>query len=133
MRLTFAAILLLLLPLAAVTAEESEVYEVFELNTIPVMVDTGSPCYPDSAYKSRTEGAVLVDVVIDKNGKVEKAEVFDSDPKGVFEAAALEAAQLCSFEPILREGEAVKVKYRIPFIFSRSNYNLKPCSKVRKK
>jgi len=109
------------------------IYDYLKIGQIPEMVDTGRPCYPDSAYKARCEGAVLVDVVIDEEGKVVDAKVAEAQPEGVFDAVALDAALRCRFEPIKIDGKAVKVRYRIPYIFDRGQYNLKRCSKIKKK
>ncbi|MCK5833001.1 energy transducer TonB [bacterium] len=130
--------LLLLAVLISITSIYSQntssdgVYDYLQIGHVPVMVDSGKPCYPDSAFKKRVDGVVLVDIIIDEAGKVISAEVSESLPEDIFDAVALDAAFECTFEPMAFDGHPIKVKYRIPFLFGRGQYNLKRCSKVKK-
>jgi len=132
-RIIASILFLFCISLFAVDETTDVIYDYFQVGQIPAMIDTGAVCYPDSAFKERCEGAVLVDVVIDVDGKVIDAVVAEAEPKGVFDAIALDAALNSRFEPIEFEGEPIKVRYRIPYLFDRSQYNLKRCSKVKKK
>jgi len=127
------ALLSLALTLLAGDSEVGEVLDFTQLGIIPEMIDAGVPCYPDSAYKERVSGAVLVDVIIDEDGKVISAEVAEAQPEGVFDEVALEAALECTFKPMTFEGRAVKVSYRIPFVFGRDQYHLRRCSRAKKR
>jgi len=108
---------------------DSGYFSYTELSVLPTLIDTGKACYPDSAYKADVEGAVIVAVIIGKDGSVEKAEVKDCRPKGVFDKVALEAAMKCRFEPILIDGEPVRVSYQIPYVFRKNYYWITRCKK----
>jgi len=113
--------------------QTTEYVHYMEIGMVPVMIDTFFPCYPDSAYKSNIEGAVLVDIIIDESGDVIEAVVGNARPEGIFEEVSLDAAKQCSFEPIEIDGKKVKVQYQIPYLFRKSNYWLRRCKDSKKK
>ncbi len=133
MRKTIFILLAISMASCVALAEDScDVFDYLQIGQIPQMIVSAKPCYPDSAYKERVEGAVLVDIIIGEDGKVISAKVADSEPPEIFDNVALEAALNCVFSPIIYEGKPVKVAYRIPFVFGRDRYDLKRCSKVKK-
>ena len=134
MKAILFALLLAIVCAAAFATETDEtgVVNYIDLPFLPVLIDTSYPCYPDSAYKAKVEGAVIVSIIIDEEGNVTDAEIQDSRPEKIFDQVALDAASGCRFEPIEIDGRPVKVKYHIPYIFKRSYYWLRRCSKVKK-
>ncbi|WP_194269666.1 TonB family protein [Stenotrophomonas sp. MYb238] len=84
-------------------------------------VDAGSPAiegpaalrtvaaeYPDGA--DGINGAVTVTVEIDVDGRVTGATVQSSEPKGVFDAAALDAVRQYRYAPTYRNGHRVAAR-----------------------
>ena len=60
-----------------------------------------SPKYPRKALKKGLEGKPIVKVLILKNGSVEKAEIIESSGINSIDNAALEAARMSEFYPIV--------------------------------
>lgn len=83
----------------------------------PQVLTRLDPYYPVEARQSGTEGSVLVRVLIDEEGRVEEAEVIESEPAGVFDAAALKAIRGWRFSPAQRLGQPVAVRVDIPVSF----------------
>jgi TonB family protein len=63
----------------------------------PILIDQVSPIYPSSAKASGIEGVVVVRVLIDKGGRVKRADVVNGDP--LLTQAALEAVRQWRFKP----------------------------------
>lgn len=86
----------------------------------PKPVSTGSFKYPPSAKKQGIEGYVVLSVLVDIDGTVEKLQVLESSPSGIFDNAALQGVRSWHFEPAKYQGEAVKVwaKQKIRFDLS---------------
>ena len=76
--------------------------------------------YPPSAMKKRIKGYVIVNVLIDKMGNVETAQVLEAFPPGVFDAVALNGVRSWRFSPAKYKGQAVKVwaKQKVRFDFN---------------
>jgi protein TonB len=84
----------------------------------PVPIKKEAPVYPDIARTAGAEGNVMVEVTIDKNGRVIDARVVKSDTIPALEAAAKEAAMKWLFTPAKQREIPVKAKIVIPFEFS---------------
>jgi protein TonB len=82
----------------------------------PRVVTQVSPEYPEIARRAGVEGTVWVKIVIDKEGKVRKAEIERSDAD-VFNEPALNAARQWVFTPALMNSGPVEVWGSIPFNF----------------
>ncbi|MFA6570619.1 MAG: M56 family metallopeptidase [Bacteroidota bacterium] len=73
--------------------------------------------YPEAAKKSGKEGKVLVKALVNKDGKISKTEIAESDDK-VFNNAAMKAVKSTAFSPALdKDGKAVKAWVTIPIKF----------------
>jgi TonB family protein len=68
------------------------------------------PAYPASAYEARVEGEVLLEFMVTSKGTVVNPVVVRSDPPGVFDDAAIEAAKSFRYVPRVVDGRAVDVK-----------------------
>jgi protein TonB len=75
------------------------------------------PYYPASARRTGTQGHVLVRALVDEYGRVEEAEVVESEPAGVFDDAALKSVRGWTFSPATRQGRPVAVRIDIPIRF----------------
>ncbi len=73
------------------------------------------PTLPEEAKGSKVSGTVRVLVTVDERGRVEEAEAV-SGPS-MFQAAAVDAAKLAIFEPVIKEGKPVKTKAVIAYSF----------------
>lgn len=90
------------------------------------------PEYPDDVKASKIEGTVLVDVIIDENGNVASAtavtepvkmprpggtveEIQPANP--ILREAAEKAALESKFSPVLLQGQPIKVRGRIIYVF----------------
>ena len=78
-----------------------------------------SPLYPDAAKRSRTQGVVTVEVVLDETGKVVSA-TASSGPTMLREAA-VQAALKARFSPTKLSGQPVKVSGVINYKFALVN------------
>lgn len=87
----------------------------------PVMIYKVEAKYPDLAIRSRVEGKVVVWVVVDKKGKVAKAQVWSSSGNALLDEAAVDAARQCLYKPAIQNGQPVPcpVSYRIEFTLPR--------------
>ena len=78
---------------------------------------TAQPRYPSSAQRDGVEGYVTVRLDIDADGRVKNVIVVDSEPLGVFEQSAREAARRFEFVPARVSGKAVKTTVEKTIVF----------------
>jgi len=96
----------------------NDIEEVLDFTAVsqkPVLIHRIIPKYPIFAKKAGVQGMVVINVIIDEKGNVEKAEVFKSIP--MLDDAALAAAKKCKFKPAKQMDKYVKVRMSIPFTF----------------
>lgn len=74
------------------------------------------PTYPETAKRMRTSGLVIVEVVIDENGKVISATAANGP--STLREAAIQAALRARFSPTKLSGQPVKVAGTISYKFS---------------
>lgn len=72
--------------------------------------------YPEIAVRAGVQGKVFLQVVVDKEGKVEQAKVVKGIGAGCDEAA-LKAVMQASFKPGKQRGKPVRVQLSIPISF----------------
>jgi TonB family protein len=77
-----------------------------------------SPVYPEVARRMRAEGQVIIEVVIDENGKVVSARALSGN--SLLREAAIQAAQRARFSPTKLSGQPVKVAGVINYNFKLS-------------
>lgn len=65
---------------------------------------TPAPVYPVAARRDGVEGYVVVRLRVDSQGQVSEVVVVDSEPIGVFERSAREAARRFAFHPAQIDG-----------------------------
>jgi protein TonB len=73
----------------------------------PAKVRDVAPVYPAIAQAARVEGAVIIETIIDVDGRVQSARVLRSIP--LLDAAALAAVTQWTYTPTLLNGRAVPV------------------------
>ncbi len=74
------------------------------------------PKYPDIYRRTSFEGKVLMEVIVGRDGKVEKHRILRSDGEH-FAAAAESAIQQFRYKPATFRGKPIKFKIVEPFIF----------------
>lgn len=80
-------------------------------------VQTGAPKYPQAAYDNKQSGKVLLKILVAQDGTVKQVEVEKSEPAGVFDTAAVDAAKLWKFKPAIADGKPVESWIRVPITF----------------
>jgi periplasmic protein TonB len=85
-----------------------------------VPLSTARPQMPDWACKQKLNGWVEAVFVVMPNGRVQDVKIVDADPRGVFEAAAVESISNWIYEPT---GKAAEVKQRVPMNHEDCVYN----------
>ena len=75
-----------------------------------------APAYPPLARTARVEGTVILEAVLDTEGRVREARVLRSVP--LLDAAALEAVQQWTFTPTRLNGDPVPVVLTVTVVFS---------------
>lgn len=79
------------------------------------------PVYPRQALEDEIEGTVRVRITVDTDGRVKSAEVVESTPAGVFDAATLAAVKRWRFKPAEVNGHAVEASTLQSLVFRPEN------------
>ncbi len=95
--------------------EEEPIVPFAALSEKPEVIKRVEPVYPELAKKAGIEGRVIVKVLINTKGDVEKVEVIKGHP--MLEEAAVAAAKQFKFKPGKQRDRYVKVWMTIPFNF----------------
>ena len=80
-----------------------------------------APVYPRRAAARGIQGYVLLEFTVTSEGTVRNPKVLESRPRGIFERAAVEAAQHFRYLPKYVNGEPIEVqgvRNRIAFVLS---------------
>ena len=83
----------------------------------PVAVQPVMPRYPEQLMYDPVGGEVVLLIVIDEKGSVGFVDI-ESATHEAFEQNSIAAAYQWKFDPAYRNGEAVRIKTRIPFQFT---------------
>jgi TonB family protein len=75
-----------------------------------------APAYPEQAQARGQRGIVILELVIDENGKVATADVVRSVPP--FDEAAVSAARQWEYEVTKVDGRPVRVRVTVPITFA---------------
>ncbi|MEE2658123.1 MAG: energy transducer TonB [Candidatus Latescibacterota bacterium] len=96
--------------------EEEEIVEIWRVEKQPVPTKSPRPAYPEIARKAGITGNVSVEVLVDKQGKVEAiGQIIGNE---VFHEAARQAAMKWEFTPAIQNDRPVKVWVMLPFKFT---------------
>jgi len=102
--------------------DNTDEYEIFyALEDMPEIIGglkslQNSVVYPDLAVRSRIQGKVIVQALIDKEGNVESASILKGIGAGCDEAAVT-AVMNTKFIPGKQRGKAVRVYVSVPIMF----------------
>jgi TonB family protein len=94
---------------------DSLIMPFFSLTDKPKVIKQVSPIYPELAREAGIEGRVVLKILIDTSGNVEKWEVVKGHPLLV--DPSIEAARNWKFKPGMINSRAVKVWMNIPIDF----------------
>lgn len=72
-----------------------------------VLIKRVAAHYPSSAVRGHQEGWVLVSFTVDAEGRPKDVKVVDSQPRRVFDRAAMDAVERYRFTPAMKDGVAV--------------------------
>jgi len=97
--------------------EADAVFSLADLDQAPRPVSQPPPQYPAALRAQKLRGTVHVLFVVDRNGRVVKAQVQQST-HSAFERPALEAVRQWRFEPGKRGGQTVQFRMRVPITFA---------------
>ncbi|MGA7770642.1 MAG: energy transducer TonB [Candidatus Sulfotelmatobacter sp.] len=73
------------------------------------------PVYPKQAQQKRVHGAVVLQVVVNKDGKVDSMQVINGNP--LLARAAMDAVRQRRYKPYLRDDEAVPFETQVTIDF----------------
>jgi protein TonB len=92
-------------------------FNLSEVDEAPAVLTSMPPQYPYGAKRRHVEGEVVVRMLVNGQGDPVRLSIHKSDPPGVFDKAALSAAQRWKFRPGRYKGEAVDTWVLLPFKF----------------
>jgi TonB family protein len=117
-------------PLSAATALEPEqpelqraktrrgaLIDIAEVDSEPVPISRPDPEYPTVSRRMRHEGRVVLNLLIDENGRVVDIDVISGVPRTRLDRAASDAARRWIYRPATKDGVEVKVWKTAEFIF----------------
>jgi TonB family protein len=90
----------------------------------PRLVKRVKPIYPESALGGKIQGEVILDATADKEGNV--AELYVVDGVKALSVAAVEAVKQWKYEPYIKDGKAVPVRFTVII-----HFNLPESEKLR--
>ncbi len=84
-------------------------------DSAPRPIKITKPQYPAEAYAKKIEGVVVVEILIDSQGRVVRAHVIQSIP--LLDAAALQTVYQWRFKPAMKDGHPVPTIAHAPVAF----------------
>jgi protein TonB len=88
---------------------------VMDYDSAPRPIKITRPQYPQEAFVKKIEGTVLVEILIDSQGRVVRARVIQSVP--LLDAAALQTVYQWIFQPAVKHGRPVPTIAHAPVAF----------------
>jgi TonB family protein len=85
---------------------------------MPVIVFNAPLEYPPFAVEAEAVGEIVIIVLVGVDGRVVSAHIQSSTASDILEAAALEAARKCLFEPARQRNRPVECQVSIPYSFT---------------
>lgn len=95
-----------------------QVMDEASVDTAPVPRRRMAPEYPASARNRGIGGYVILNILVNKKGEVEKTRVLESNPNGIFDDAAIDSIRNWEFDPAKYKGKVVKVWVKQKFSFN---------------
>lgn len=82
----------------------------------PTVIKAYQPLYPFEHYKNRVPGKVLVQFMIEVDGRVSEIKVLEGTDKD-FEIAAIQCISKWTFRPGMKDGKPQRTPAEMPFVF----------------
>jgi periplasmic protein TonB len=102
----------------ALSDKEPGINEVMDVDEMPTITKSVNPEYPEDAKKAGIEGAVILKILVNKEGNVRKAVVTNrTDGSVAMEQAAVNAVKQWTFKPATIKKQPVEMWVSIPFKF----------------
>ena len=95
--------------------EMKDIFELPEVDQKPRALVAVAPLYP---YSMQESGEVIVEFIIDENGRVKSPRIHKSTHYA-FEQPAIEAVRRSEWQPATIENKPVKTRVRLPVQFNR--------------
>jgi TonB family protein len=95
-------------------------YQPSKIDNIPVAIKQVHPEYPKELINSKIKGEVVVDFIVDRNGKVDNAYIVRST-NVAFNQSAIDAILQWKFRPGTKNGINVDMHLQVPLLFNPSN------------
>lgn len=92
-------------------------FNINEVDDVPQVLRSVPPEYPYGARRSRTEGKIVIRLLVRKDGKPDHLTIHSSSPEGIFDTAALNSARRWRFKPGRYAGNDVDTWVLLPFNF----------------
>ena len=86
-----------------------DLIDIAEVDAPPVSISKPMPPYHPMARQMRQQGTVVLRLLIDVEGRVERVETVTNDAGRTLEQTAIEAARSWIYKPALKDGVEVKV------------------------
>jgi protein TonB len=97
---------------------DGRIYAAGAIPVPPILVKREVPVYPREARRRQVEGVVVIEAVVDREGRVEADSIAVRESVALLDAAAVEAVGRWRFRPGRdRDGAAVRVLLEIPIRF----------------
>jgi len=104
---------------AAAMPSTDPVYNLSQLDQIPVARYEAKPVYPSALKQAGVTGEAIVGFIVDSAGNVSNASAVKST-HAEFAAAAVEAVAKWKFSPGQKGGKAVNTRMLVPIMFALS-------------
>ena len=98
-------------------SQEDFVFELSQVDTPPQPVAQVPPLYPVTARMKGIEGEVTLVFIVRTDGSTDNIQVNSSEPKGVFDTAAINAIEKWRFKPATSGGTPVACRVILPLKF----------------
>lgn len=107
-------------PSVPVMAAPTEMVNEVAMEPMQVPKRRVPPQYPRRAEQRKVTGKLLVEFIVDVEGRVEMDSIVfvEANPKGVFERSVRRSLARWRFNPSVRDGQARRFKQRVPFSFT---------------
>ena len=95
---------------------KTKIYNIGHGVTAPKFIPTGNEASPNPVLKAKKKGAVLLEIIIDEQGKPRNVQIIRSHGEDV-DKKAIDAVTKWRFEPAMKDGQpvAVRIAVRVDF------------------
>lgn len=97
--------------------EEMKIFELSEVDKEPQLIFQPEFTYPPKAQRDRIQGTVIVQFVVDIDGRVFNAVIKQRTGSRELDEAALNSVLRYKFSPGIKDGQPVRVKFEVPVAF----------------